>query len=406
VLAALLASLSLLAHPVGAASATTQSGLSADIRYGCDTGDGLGEFVEVTVRSGSQTVDPDNAQIVQVGLARSKNDTDSYADGSGPTLIALRGAPKTVRLAGTPAGAHVFLRGYKQTSDQDFPLPSSCTHITKTDFGLQDPDVYFPSSHASCVGSTATLKVMLMNNSNAAVDYTLLQVQKGGALVGSTPQGVISTVPANGSLAVPVSQPYTGSQVYEYELRVISPDADVVAPGRKTVQCESTGGGGGGTTTPSPVRSTPLPTPTPVRGSTTPSRPRPTTSVPVKSTPGSRPSLSPTVAHNTASGTSPGSNGAVAPGGASGNSGGPSSDGSAGPNTGPVLGEAASTSQSRRPVVSASPTKQVIVESALSRVPILSRNPGFAAASLLVLLAFSCAIAALVATNRASARRR
>ena len=71
--------------------------------------------------------------------------------------------------------------------------------------------------------------------------------------------------------------------------------------------------------------------------------------------------------------------------------------------SGPVLGDASSTSQPP-PQPLPTPSKKAIVEA--SRVSTVFVNPGFTGAAALVLLCFAGAMAALLAANHASARRR
>ncbi len=398
-LAALLASVALLARPSGrAGAATTLSNVSVDVRYGCPKQNHKDDFVEVTLTPGAQALDGSDPQIVQVGLASDAADNDLYPEG-GPTLVELASGAVLVRLAGpVSSGQHVFVRDYGNTAYRNFALPATCQNVEPTPFGLADPDIY-GNHQVTCAANSASMHLTLKNNNDSAVDYTVLLVRKDGQLSGAQAQGIPVTLAGQEKQPVTVTQPPTKATIFQYQVRVIAPDGQVTDVADVTMRCDSQPG-------PHPTI-----TPTPVRPSHSPSS-RPSSSPPASHSPSSSPSHSrphpsatPTLTsassqpRPTSSATA--ANPPASRGTTGGNGSAPATHTSA---SGPVLGDASSTSQPQPPHPLPTPSKQVIVEA--GRVNTAFNNPGFTGAIVLVLVAFAGAMGALLAANNASARRR
>lgn len=401
VLAALVASLAILAHPTGNASATTTTGApTLSVVHGCDVGDGQGDWVEATISPNSEAIDPANPPIVQVGLAVSADNTDEYPDSTGPVLLALKG-PTTVRLAGPIRGAHVFVREYGSSNLlTKTAVPFICRHVAKTNLGDIQPDLFVPRQQASCVGSSASLTVKIQNSGTSDTAATVLLVTNDGELTGTTPQGQLVPLPAKSTQTVQVGQKYTSTDAkYRFQIRLLTLDGQGFDSGIQTVVCDSQGHqGGGGPSNPPPhpsVSKTVNPPSSPV---STPTGSKPT---PSKST--SNPSVRPSA---TAAATSSGVRRSNAPVVVSSNNPGSGSGSVAGAsdNGGPVLGDADSTRQPAAPVPTASPSSKKVIVNAATVTP--GVTSGTAAAGALILLAFAGAIAGMVAASRASARRR
>ena len=400
-LAALLASLALLVRPAGGAGAATiLSDVSVSLRYGCGIAN-QDNFVEVTLAPGPQALDGGSPLMVQVGLAVNPADDDLYPEG-GPSLVSLQSGITVVRLAGPVTGhQHVFLRDYGRTAHRNFELPASCENIQPTSFGLADPDVY-GNHQVTCSANSASINLTLKNNNDTVVGYTVLLVRKDGQLSGLQNQGIPVLLAAQSRQPVTVTQPPTNATIYQYQVRVIAPDGQVTDVADVTMHCDSGQPGPHPSVTPTPVRPSHTPSGKP---SSTPSHSHSPGNTPSHSRP--RPSVTPS--HSSPPSHSyPPSTGPSAPaGGGTGGAGGvpgPVSHSTAG---GPVLGDASSTSQPQQPSSPQplpSPSKKAIVEA--SRVSTVFVNPGFTGAAALVLLCFAGAMAALLAANHASARRR
>lgn len=405
-LAALLASLVLLVRPSGGAgAATTLSDVSVSVRYGCAVKD-QAEFVEVTLTPGAKVVSADDPEIVQVGLATSPTDNDLYPEG-GPTLVPLRSGITLVRLAGPVGpGQHVFVRDYGQTTYRNIALPASCEQITPTWFGLADPDIY-GNHQVTCTANAASMNLTLKNNNDSPVSYTVLLVRKDGQLSGAQSQGIAVQLGGQAKQPVTITQPPTTATIFQYQVRVIAPDGQITDVADVTMHCDSGQPGPHPSVTPTPVRPTHSPSHQP---SSTPSSSHGPTSTPTHSRP--RPSATPSHSSVSATPQPSGTTGVGAPvGGGTGNSGGTGNGGGSTSVTsnrstsgGPVLGDASSTSQPQQPQPLPTSSTQRIVEA--SRVRTVFINPGFTGAAALVLLCFAGAMAALLAANSASTRRR
>jgi len=395
-LAALLASLALLIRPAGdAGAATALSDVSVSVRYGCGSSP-QNDFVEVALTPGSQVLSSGDSQVVQVGLAVNPTDDDLYPDG-GPTLVALQAGTTLVRLAGPVIShQHVFLRDYGRNAHRNFELPASCQDIQPTSFGLQDPDIY-GNHQVTCSANSASMNLTLKNNNDTAVDYTVLLIPKDRQLAGMQNQGIPVMLAEQAKQPITVTQPPTNATIYQYQVRVIAPDGQVTDVADVTMHCDSGQPGPHPSVTPTPVRPSPSPSHKP---SHTPSPSHHPTTTPSHSKP--RPSVTPS--HSSAPSHSyPPPSGGTVGGSTGGNVTGPIVTTTA--VGGPVLGDASSTSQppvSPQPLPT--PSKKTIVEA--SRVSTVFVNPGFTGAAALVLLCFAGAMAALLAANHASARRR
>lgn len=406
-LAALVASLAIITHPVGSASATISSGPSVQIVHGCANDTSDGDFVVATVHSGNGPIDPSNPEIIQLGLAVSRNNEDAYGDGAGPVLINFTGVSQVVRLTGPIKGAHVFVQRYGSDSPyQTIPVPALCSHIPTPVFEQHAPQVTRSGIAANCVHQDATLPVTVWNDGPVDADYTLLLVDANGRIVGSDPQGVPLTVPANSQRTITVAQPYVSlTKVYQFTVRALGITGEYPqTTGVRGVQCDSNGHHG-----PQPTQTPTLPhqSPTPPAGnpsSSTGHSAHPSSgsshSQPAHSAPASSHSA-PVASASNSSAPNAGGNGSSS-GTNNGSSGGAvtvSSD-----NGGPVLGDADSTRQPAKPSSTAPipVTKKILSEAALS----YGVSPSFAIGGALILLAFGAAIAGMVLANRASARRR
>ncbi|MFL6163136.1 MAG: hypothetical protein ACJ74U_13005 [Jatrophihabitantaceae bacterium] len=392
-LAALLASVALLARPAGNAGASTSlSNLAVDISYGCQHGHQSDGFVEVKLSSTGQLRDQTDPRIYQVGLATSPTNDDLYPDG-GPTLVSLKSSAVLVRLTGpVAAGQHVFVRDYGRNVYQNFALPASCQDIAKTEFGLIDPDIY-GNHQVTCAANSASMNLILVNNNDAAVDYTVLLVRKDGTLSGAQNQGIPVSLAARAKQQITITQPASTTTIYKYQVRVIAPDGQVTDVADVTMHCDSQQPGPHPSITPTPVRPSHSPSSSPSKTPSASHSPthRPTHSssqaavTPSHSTGQPRPSSIPT--------SGPANGGGGAPG--------PATSSSA---SGPVLGDADTTSQPQRPLPQPTPSKKTIVEA--GRVSTVYVKPGFTGGAVLVLLGFAGAMGGLLAANRASSRRR
>jgi hypothetical protein len=442
-LTALGASLSLLAHPSGSASAAGDFNLRASVRYGCAQGPADDSFVEVSLSAVQQGSDAEAPLVLQVGLAGPES-TDSYGvfPEGGPSLVTLGDNTTKVRLAGpVHDGDHVFIRQVGQADIVTLPLQSSCRPITQTDFGLAKPDVSV-QPQACTTGSKANLKVTLDNPNDVdrtlekiginQIDYTVLLVRQDGLLAGTKPVGTLVSFDQPDTEAVQLSQ--VAVIPTSYQVRVISLDGAVVSSDNIKLSCAGFGRPGGPSPSlPPPVSSTPAPpaTSTPPASSSHPvpssSHPVPSSSHPVPSS--SAPSSSPTATSAEPSQTpssvptssasasrSLGSTGStqsapVQPPGSSavgppeaGSTSGSASSGSATTGSAPASGRGSSV-PSANPSVSPSDSSSGIAR--LVEPP--TKSGGimvFQKDMALVVVAFAVAIAALVGGTVVSARRR
>lgn len=400
-LTALLASVALLAHPSGrAGAATTLSNVSVDVRYGCPKQNHKDDFVEVTLTPGAQVLEGSDPQIVQVGLASDAADNELYPEG-GPTLVALQSGAVLVRLAGpVTSGQHVFVRDYGTTVYRNFALPATCQDIDPTEFGLADPEIY-GNHQVTCTANSASMHLTLKNNNDSGVNYTVLLVRKDGQLAGADAQGMLVALAGQAKQPITVTQPPTKATIYQYQVRVIAPDGQVTDVADVTMHCDSQQPGPHPSITPTPVRPSHSP-------SSKPSSSPPASHSPSSSPSHSRPHPSVTPTHTSASSQpqpsgSPGASNPTGGGTTSGAGGsGPATHSSAA--SGPVLGDASSTSHPQQPQPLPTPTDQAIVEA--GRVDTVFINPGFTGAVVLVLLGFAVAMGVLLVANNASARRR
>ncbi len=409
-LAALVASLAIITHPVGKASAAVNVGPNVTITHGCDVGDGLGDFVVAHISAGNGAIDPSNPDVIQIGLAVSKNNQDAYGDGAGPVLVKFSGTSEVVRLTGPIRGAHVFVRQYH--SDNAYltiPVPAACTRIAPPVFEQAQPQVINGGNVANCLSSDATLPVIIWNDGDVEADYTVLLVDSNGRIVGSDMQGLLVSVPAHTKQPVTVSQPYVSvTTVYQFSVRALGVDGTPTpTTGVRGVQCDANGHHG-----PQPTKSPVLPSQTPTPPAGGPSSGHHPSSGPSTSAAHSRPAHSTAassqsapvvrVSNSSASDSASSAAGNGNDGGSdTGNSGGAvvvSSD-----SGGPVLGDADSTRQPGKPKPSATPSgKQIVIGQAV----LSSVTSGAGLGGALVLLAFAAALGGMVVANRASARRR
>ncbi|HEX2902958.1 MAG TPA: hypothetical protein VHO01_05825 [Jatrophihabitans sp.] len=399
VLAALVASLAILSHPVGAASAATLLGSTPlQVVHGCDVGDGQGDWVEATINPNTHVIDPANPPVVQVGLAVSVSDSDAYLTPSGPVLVALA-SRTTVRLSGPIHGAHVFVRQFGGSAPvlATVAVPTTCRHVAKTNLGDIEVDPYTPHHAASCVGANASLNVKLMNSGDPT-QVTVLLVGSSGNILAPASQGQLVALPGDATKTVQVSQPYTSTDAhYHFQVRVLTLDGQGTDSGVQTVVCDAQGHQGGGPSAPPPHPSVSRSVTPPPASSPAPSKPASSHGPTTTSAPVSQPAVS--SARNTSSRSQ-----AVVP--PAGNGGGdPVVVGSVGSDTGgPVLGDADSIRQPAPPTPSVvPPNKRILISQA---VVTGAGTSGFVLTGALVLLAFGAATAGMVAASRASARRR
>ena len=393
-LAALLASLVLLLRPVGnAGAAPGLSDVAVSVRYGCAISN-QDSFVEVTLTPRAEALDVADPKVVQVGLASTPTDDDLYPQG-GPTLVPLQFGSTLVRLAGpvTP-DEHVFLRDYGRNQHRNFDLPQSCENITPTWFGLTDPDVY-GNHQVTCSANSASMNLTLKNNNDMPVDYTVLLVRKDGKLAGAQDQGIPVVLAAQAKQPVTVTQPPTTATIYQYQVRVVAPDGQVTDVADVTMHCDSGQPGPHPSITPTPVRPSHSPSSKPSKSPSASHSPTPTHSRP-------KPSVTPS--HSSTPVQPQPGGGAGAPSVPAGGSSIPARASHSSAPSGPVLGSASSTTQPQAPQPQPTPTDKAIVEA--SRIDTAFGNPGFTGAAALVLLGFAGAMAALLAANSASARRR
>lgn len=403
-LAALLASVLLLAHPVGGASAATVTGPSVTLVHGCDTGDGDGDWVEATLWPSAQTVSSSSPTIYQLGLSTSSADAgDAYTNDSGPILVSFTGVKQTVRLSGPTHNAHLFLRAYGQTAHRDWTVPNACQHVAKTDFDLAAPQIARISPTANCLSQDANLTVTVFNEGDKPANYTLLLVLPNGQITGSNRQGQLVSVPAGERRQIEIGQPYKSiSTTYDFTVRALGQDGTGATTGSRAVQCDSRGHQGPPPTAPSsiPVR------PTRPAGS---SAPAPSGSASSSSGPSARPSAPATKSAGRSTTSAPtaavASRSSVVAGAPANNA--PAAGGSelTSAGGGPVLGDADSTRQPAKPSAkptSSKSTTQSIEESPLAR----GITSPMGAVGLSILLGLGVAVGAMVSVSRANARRR
>lgn len=254
-LTALVATLSLLAHPAGRASAAVSApslDVSATVRYGCAVGNDPG-FVEVTLsrRQNGTTDQP----VVQLGLmgpghANSNGDIDGVVTDNDPTQVTLTSDRLTVRLAGVPrSGDQVVLNRIDQPAAYAaVPVPTTCRHFTKTDFGLIDPDVVV--SPSACHGTRASLNVSITNPNLVGdrlhqlgfdqLDYTVLLIRGSNKqLAGEPLTGQLVSFLANGKQTQLAKLIQVASSPDSYEIQVIGPDGSVEIPGDRRLSCDA-----------------------------------------------------------------------------------------------------------------------------------------------------------------------
>jgi hypothetical protein len=254
-LTALLATLSLLAHPAGRASAAVSVpslDVSATVRYGCAVGINPG-FVEVTLsRRPSGTADQ---PVVQLGLmgpghANSNGDIAGVVTDNDPTQVTLTSDRMTVRLAGVPrSGDQVVLNRMDQPAAYAaVPVPTTCRHFTPTDFGLTEPDVVV--SPSACHGTRASLNVSITNPNQVGdrlhqlgidqLDYTVLLVRGSNKhLAGEPLTGQMVSFVANGKQTQLAQLVQVASSPDSYEIQVIGPDGSVEIPGDRRLSCDA-----------------------------------------------------------------------------------------------------------------------------------------------------------------------
>jgi hypothetical protein len=384
---------------------STLPALTTSITYGCATKVGHEPaFVEATLTA--QTASAANPLLLQVGLAQKSDNSDALntavTDG-GPTLVLLQSQPVKFRLAVAPtAGDHLYIRQQSTGAFKNFLLPTNCQRVSRTDFDLSIPQLV---THPPTCGrqSESTMLVSIENLSGRAVNYTLLLVRDDGQLVGEDPWGTLVPLGAYQKASVTLVQP-SATIPHQYTARVIGPDGSPETTGAKTMFCESTGPVGNPHPTVKPTLVTPSvsPTPTATTGAPTPTA---TASSPGTST---GPGATSTASRPTRGGgtTTTGSTGSGQNGSGQAGSGqsGDQSSGSRANGSGPVLGDADSTSKpSKRPASSAS-KHQTLAD--LPAVSYIAGNPGMALGALAIVLLFAAVMGTMLAVNGAGARRR
>ena len=447
-LAALGASLSLLAHPTAAAAASYD--LRASVRYGCatddsddsddaardagdtDDADDAGDsFVEVSVSADQPGPSDLEGLVLQVGIAGPGSvDSSGVFPEGGPSLVTMGAKTTKVRLAGpVHDGDHVFIRQVGQPDIVTLPLQSSCHRVKPTNFGLQEPGVRVVAQ--SCgAGSRANLKVTLRNPNEVdrtlqkigidQIDYTVLLVRHDGLLAGAEPVGTLVTFDQPSASEVRLSQVVTTPT--NYQVRVISLDGAVVNSGNIRLSCAGVGHPGSSpmpspsvpiSSPPSssrPAPSSPAHTPT---GSHRPSSPAPSSAAPGSPAPSSSAPSSPAPTSPAPSSPAPGpaSSSAGVPVGLSPSSAGTSESGSAPPSSAAGgAGRTSPPSKSRPSSVatpgpsgaSATPSESATVRVVQPR----ARYGGVSWEFSLVVLVFAAATSVLIGTTVVSARRR
>lgn len=449
-LAALVASLSLLAHPSGSASADSSTfgvsasahavnlGVSASAQYGCSTetsGGSVDGFVEVTLNRDNQTADaPDEVQL-QVGLEGSDptDSTQKFPEG-GPSLVGLGQRSTTrVRLAlpgPVQDGDQVYVRQVDQPNQAELVtlvLPASCRNVKPTNFGLQAPALEVGKQSCGS-GAKATLPVTLdnpngtnsklLNNLNIdQIDYAVLLVRNDGVLAGQQQAGqLLSFTDGAGEQVAALNQ--VAAIPTTYEVRVIGLDGAVVTSDQMKLNCASQGPpspSGSTPPPPPPSSSSPAPSSTPtVHSSAPPTRPtgQPTTTSTGASASPTATSSSGVPVPSPSQSSAPGGGfggGGFGGGGAGGGGAGAGSSGQpaagsatatpARPGSGPLSSASPSASGQSG---SSSPPKTVLVEPPNHLRGLLSFQRDVA----LVLLLFVVALSGLVGTTVVNARRR
>jgi hypothetical protein len=407
-LAALVATLSLLAHPSGRASATVSApslDVTATVRYGCAVGTDPG-FVEVTLTHRTSQPGVSDQPVVQVGLvgpghANNTGNTDNVVTDNAPTQVTLTSDRATVRLAGTPRpGDHVMLNRMDQpASYAPVAVPNSCQRVARTDFGLITPDVVV--SQSACQGTRASLKVSVTNPNPMdprlhdlgidQLDYAVLLVRGSNKqLAGEPSAGQLVSFVANGKQTQQAKIVQTASSPDSYEVQVVGPDGVVEVPGDRRLSCNAVDPHPSPSITLTPVPSSPShgkPSPRPTH-----SKPGPSTPAPASTTASSR---QPVPSSSSAPVLVPGS---------------------------PVAGQPGSTSQSTPakrsssathrpppqtsvPVTPIPSTSQTIAESP-RLVSALGLGSGIQRSALLVIAVFAVSMAGLVANTVRNASRR
>ncbi|HEX4726427.1 MAG TPA: hypothetical protein VH298_01430 [Jatrophihabitans sp.] len=247
--------LSLLAHPAGRASAAVSApslDVSATVRYGCAVGNDPG-FVEVTLsRRQDGTADQ---PVVQLGLmgpghANSDGEIDGVVTDNDPTQVTMTSDRLTVRLAGVPrSGDQVVLNRIDQPAAYaEVPVPTTCRHFTKTDFGIVEPDVVV--SPSACHGTRASLNVSITNPNPVGsrlhqlgidqLDYTVLLIRGSNKrLAGEPLTGQMVSFVANGKQTLLAKLVQVASAPDSYEIQVIGPDGAVEVPGDRRLSCDA-----------------------------------------------------------------------------------------------------------------------------------------------------------------------
>lgn len=254
-LTALVATLSLLAHPAGRASAAVSVpslDVSATVRYGCAVGSTPG-FVEVTLSRRQDN--PADQPVVQLGLmgpghANSNGDIDGVVTDNDPTQVTMTSDRVTVRLAGIPrSGDQVVLQRIdQQAAYAEVPVPTTCRHVNPTDFGLTEPDVVV--SPSACHGTRASLNVSITNPNPVGdqlhqlgidqLDYTVLLIRGSNKhLAGEPLTGQMVSFVAGGKQTQLAKLVQVASSPDSYEIQVIGPDGSVEIPGDRRLSCDA-----------------------------------------------------------------------------------------------------------------------------------------------------------------------
>ncbi|HET6211075.1 MAG TPA: hypothetical protein VFD94_11855 [Jatrophihabitans sp.] len=402
-----MATLSLLAHPAGRAGAAVSApslDVSATVRYGCAVGSEPG-FVEVTLSRRSTGSDQ---PVVQLGLigpghANSAGDIDGVVTDNDPTQVTLSSDRVTVRLAGVPrSGDQVVLNRIDQPAAYSaVPVPNTCRHYSKTDFGIVEPDVVV--SPSACHGTRASLNVSITNPNLVGsrlhqlgldqLDYTVLLIRGSNKrLAGEPLTGQMVSFVANGKQTQLAKLVQVASSPDSYEIQVVGPDGAVEVPGDRRLSCDAVDPHPTLTLTPVPPSNSPTPhgTPTPKPSHTKPSHTR---SAPASST-----------AHRPAPSTSAAP--VVVPGGGNGQ---PAGNGQS---SSSAKSSAAHSSAAHPPVAtpssapSPSPTASKAIAESPRLVSALGLGSGIQRNALFVVALFAVLMTGLVGNTVRNARRR
>jgi len=304
-------------------------------------------------------------------------------------------------LAGVPrAGDRVMLNRMDQQASYTWvAVPTSCRHLSKTNFGITEPDVVV--SPSACHGTRATLNVSLTNPNPVGtrlhdlgidqLDYTVLLVRGSDKqLAGEPLSGQLLSFTDSGKQTQLAKIVQSASPPDSYEIQVVGPDGAVEIPGDRRLSCDAVDPHPSPSLTLTPVPPSSIgtshgsPSPKPTHSTSRPSSPAPASSTAGHPVPSS--SSAPVVVSVPPVSSQPGSSS----------------------HSTPAKRSSPASRPTSRPSVPGTPTptsSKVVAESP-RLLPVLGLGTGIQRSDLLIVAAFAVVMAGLVGATVRNARRR